>query len=76
MPHYVPNEYSNIFGCHIFTERISEVALISYFGYNLTKFRKFYVTCYACLCAKFSINQSNITNGKSYSQTGVAMTNS
>ena len=23
MPHYVPNEYSNIFGCHIFTELIS-----------------------------------------------------
>ena len=24
MPHYVPNEYRNIFGCNIFTERISE----------------------------------------------------
>ena len=24
MPHYVPNEYPNIFGCNIFTERISE----------------------------------------------------
>ena len=24
MPHYVPNEYLNIFGCNIFTERISE----------------------------------------------------
>ena len=24
MPHYVPNEYRNIFGCYIFTERISE----------------------------------------------------
>ena len=24
MPHYVPNEYSNIFRCHIFTEQISE----------------------------------------------------
>ena len=24
MPHYVPNEYPNIFGCKIFTERISE----------------------------------------------------
>ena len=24
MPHYVLNEYSNIFGCHIFTEQIFE----------------------------------------------------
>ena len=24
MPHYVPNKYSNIFGCHIFTKQISE----------------------------------------------------
>ena len=24
MPHYVPNEYPNVFGCNIFTERISE----------------------------------------------------
>ena len=24
MPHYVPNEYPNIFGCNIFIERISE----------------------------------------------------
>ena len=24
MPDYVPNEYPNIFGCNIFTERISE----------------------------------------------------
>ena len=24
MPHYVPNEYPNIFRCNIFTERISE----------------------------------------------------
>ena len=24
MPHYIPNEYPNIFGCHIFTEQISE----------------------------------------------------
>ena len=24
MPHYVPNEYPNIFGCNIFTEQISE----------------------------------------------------
>ena len=24
MPHYVPNEYPNIFECRIFTERISE----------------------------------------------------
>ena len=24
MQHYVPNEYLNIFGCNIFTERISE----------------------------------------------------
>ena len=24
MPHYVPNEYPNIFGCKILTERISE----------------------------------------------------
>ena len=24
MPHYVPNEYSNLFGCHIFTKQISE----------------------------------------------------
>ena len=24
MPHYVPNEYPNIFGYHIFTKQISE----------------------------------------------------
>ena len=24
MPHYVPNEYTNILGCNIFTKRISE----------------------------------------------------
>ena len=24
MPHYVPNEYPNIFGCNMFTELISE----------------------------------------------------
>ena len=24
MPHYVQNEYPNIFGCHIFTKQISE----------------------------------------------------
>ena len=24
MPHYVPNEYKNIFGCNIFNEQISE----------------------------------------------------
>ena len=24
MPSYVPNKYPNIFGCHTFTERISE----------------------------------------------------
>ena len=24
MPHYVPNEYPDIFECNIFTERISE----------------------------------------------------
>ena len=24
MPHYGPNEYPNIFGCNIFTERLSE----------------------------------------------------
>ena len=24
MPHYVPNKYPNIFGCHILTEQISE----------------------------------------------------
>ena len=24
MPHYVPNNYPNIFGCNIFTERISK----------------------------------------------------
>ena len=28
MPHYVPNECPNIFGCHIFTERISEYICI------------------------------------------------
>ena len=28
MPHYVPNEYPNIFGCNIFTERISEYICI------------------------------------------------
>ena len=28
MPHYVPNEYPNIFGCTIFTERISEYICI------------------------------------------------
>ena len=28
MPHYVPNEYPNIFGCKIFTERISEYICI------------------------------------------------
>ena len=28
MPHYVPNEYPNIFGCNIFTEQISEYICI------------------------------------------------
>ena len=28
MPHYVPNEYPNIFGCNIFTERISKFICI------------------------------------------------
>ena len=30
MPHYVPNEYPNILGCHIFTEQISEYIWMSH----------------------------------------------
>ena len=30
MPHYVPNKYRNIFGCHIFTKQISGASIIKH----------------------------------------------